>query len=192
MSFVFTCNDSEGLCRALLISVICNKEENFHSNRIFFCVQLAQFRQRKAHSDGQHAPKKQKKKKKVSNTKDEESVQEGLDIDQSQGEDASPHSCQRGAAAASDFAIVRTLHSDELIKHDQIYTTEVSVFVRLEKLIFITMHFKVRMRRLPLCSTVMVSGETLHLNVFINVVSHAHFKKLTTICKTYIFLYLQL
>uniref|UniRef100_A0A670JKF4 A-kinase anchoring protein 9 n=1 Tax=Podarcis muralis TaxID=64176 RepID=A0A670JKF4_PODMU len=75
------------------------------------------------------APKKQKKKKKVSNTKDEESVQEGLDIDQSQGEDASPHSCQRGAAAASDFAIVRTLHSDELIKHDQIYTTEVSVFV---------------------------------------------------------------
>ncbi|XP_053215290.1 A-kinase anchor protein 9 isoform X3 [Podarcis raffonei] len=85
---------------------------------------LAQFRQRKAHSDGQHAPKKQKKKKKVSNTKDEESVQEGLDIDQSQGEDASPHSCQRGAAAASDFAIVRTLHSDELIKHDQMYTTE--------------------------------------------------------------------
>ncbi|XP_028606060.2 A-kinase anchor protein 9 isoform X10 [Podarcis muralis] len=87
-------------------------------------AKLAQFRQRKAHSDGQHAPKKQKKKKKVSNTKDEESVQEGLDIDQSQGEDASPHSCQRGAAAASDFAIVRTLHSDELIKHDQIYTTE--------------------------------------------------------------------
>ncbi|CAI5788758.1 A-kinase anchoring protein 9 [Podarcis lilfordi] len=85
---------------------------------------LAQFRQRKAHSDGQHAPKKQKKKKKVSNTKDEESVQEGLDIDRSQGEDASPHSCQRGAAAASDFAIVRTLHSDELIKHDQMYTTE--------------------------------------------------------------------
>ncbi|XP_053215296.1 A-kinase anchor protein 9 isoform X8 [Podarcis raffonei] len=91
-------------------------------------AKLAQFRQRKAHSDGQHAPKKQKKKKKVSNTKDEESVQEGLDIDQSQGEDASPHSCQRGAAAASDFAIVRTLHSDELIKHDQMYTTELQEF----------------------------------------------------------------
>nr|XP_034985615.1 A-kinase anchor protein 9 isoform X9 [Zootoca vivipara] len=87
-------------------------------------AKLAQFRQRKAHSDGQHAPKKQKKKKKVSSTKDEELVQEGLDIDQSQGEDASTHSCQRGAAAASDFAIVRTLHSDELIKHDQMYTTE--------------------------------------------------------------------
>uniref|UniRef100_A0A8D2Q7L3 A-kinase anchoring protein 9 n=1 Tax=Varanus komodoensis TaxID=61221 RepID=A0A8D2Q7L3_VARKO len=86
--------------------------------------QLAQFRQRKAHSDGQHAHKKQKKKKKVLNAKDEELVQEGLDINQSQGEDASIYSCQRGAAATSDFAIVRTLHSDDIIKHDPIYTTE--------------------------------------------------------------------
>ncbi|XP_062982917.1 A-kinase anchor protein 9 isoform X3 [Elgaria multicarinata webbii] len=85
---------------------------------------LAQFRQRKANPDGQHAPKKQKKKKKVSNTKDEELVQEGLDIDQSQRKDTSTYSCQRGAAATSDFAIVRALHSDEMIKHDQTYTTE--------------------------------------------------------------------
>ncbi|XP_060638257.2 A-kinase anchor protein 9 isoform X2 [Anolis sagrei] len=84
---------------------------------------LAQFRQRKAHSDG-HAPKKQKKKKKASNIKDEELVQEGLDIDQLQGEDESTYRCQRGAAATSDFAIIRTLHSDEIIKHDQAYTTE--------------------------------------------------------------------
>uniref|UniRef100_A0A8D2LND6 A-kinase anchoring protein 9 n=1 Tax=Varanus komodoensis TaxID=61221 RepID=A0A8D2LND6_VARKO len=94
------------------------------SAKIFFYVQLAQFRQRKAHSDGQHAHKKQKKKKKVLNAKDEELVQEGLDINQSQGEDASIYSCQRGAAATSDFAIVRTLHSDDIIKHDPIYTTE--------------------------------------------------------------------
>ncbi|XP_044281047.1 A-kinase anchor protein 9 isoform X3 [Varanus komodoensis] len=87
-------------------------------------AKLAQFRQRKAHSDGQHAHKKQKKKKKVLNAKDEELVQEGLDINQSQGEDASIYSCQRGAAATSDFAIVRTLHSDDIIKHDPIYTTE--------------------------------------------------------------------
>ncbi|XP_053121298.1 A-kinase anchor protein 9 isoform X3 [Hemicordylus capensis] len=86
-------------------------------------AKLAQFRQRKAHSDGQNAPKKQKKKKKVSNTKDEELVQEGLEIEQSQ-EDVSAHSCQRGAAAASDFAMVRTLHSDEIIKHHQTYTAE--------------------------------------------------------------------
>lgn len=89
-------------------------------------MQLAQFRQRKAQSDGQNAAKKQKKKKKVSNTKDEELVQESLDIDQSQGEDTHTHSCERGAAATPDFAVVRTLHSSEMIKHDQAYTTEVS------------------------------------------------------------------
>ncbi|KAJ7322308.1 hypothetical protein JRQ81_018595 [Phrynocephalus forsythii] len=86
-------------------------------------AKLAQFRQRKAHSDGQHAPKKQKKKKKASNSKDEELVQESLDLDQSQ-EDASSHSCQRGAAATADYVTVRTLHSDEMIKHDQTYATE--------------------------------------------------------------------
>lgn len=91
-----------------------------------FYVQLAQFRQRKAHSDGQHASKKQKKKKKASSSKDEELVQEGLDLDQSQ-EDVSSHSCQRGAAATADYVTVRTLHSDEMIKHDPTYATEVSV-----------------------------------------------------------------
>ncbi|XP_042327422.1 A-kinase anchor protein 9-like isoform X3 [Sceloporus undulatus] len=87
-------------------------------------AKLAQFRQRKAHSDGQHAPKKQKKKKKVSNIKDEEMVQETLDIDQLQGEDASTYRCQRGAAATSDFAIMQTLHGGEMIKHDHTYATE--------------------------------------------------------------------
>lgn len=89
-------------------------------------MQLAQFRQRKAHSDSQNVSKKQKKRKKLSNTKDDELVQESLDIEQSQGEDASLHSCQRGATATSDFAVVRTLHSGEVIKHDQTYTAEVS------------------------------------------------------------------
>uniref|UniRef100_A0ABM5GNN4 A-kinase anchor protein 9 isoform X4 n=1 Tax=Pogona vitticeps TaxID=103695 RepID=A0ABM5GNN4_9SAUR len=86
-------------------------------------AKLAQFRQRKAHSDGQHASKKQKKKKKASNSKDEELVQEGLDLDQSQ-EDAYSHSCQRGAAATTDFVTARTLHNDEMIKHDQTYAAE--------------------------------------------------------------------
>ncbi|KAJ6666661.1 hypothetical protein lerEdw1_020385 [Lerista edwardsae] len=89
-------------------------------------AKLAQFRQRKAHSDGQNVSKKQKKRKKVSNAKDDELVQESLDIEQSQGEEASLHTCQRGATATSDFAIVRTLHSGEVIQHDQTYTTEVS------------------------------------------------------------------
>lgn len=92
-------------------------------------MQLAQFRQRKAHSDGQNVSKKQKKRKKVSSAKDDELVQESLDIEQSQGEDASLHTCQRGATATSDFAIVRTLHSGEVIQHDQTYTTEVSVWI---------------------------------------------------------------
>ncbi|ETE64630.1 A-kinase anchor protein 9, partial [Ophiophagus hannah] len=85
---------------------------------------LAQFRQRKAFSDGQHAFKKQKKKKKISKLKDEELIQEGLDINQLQTEEASLHSCQRGAAATTESVTVRTLHSDEMIKHDQTYTTE--------------------------------------------------------------------
>ncbi|XP_058035562.1 A-kinase anchor protein 9 isoform X4 [Ahaetulla prasina] len=87
-------------------------------------AKLAQFRQRKAYTDGQHAFKKQKKKKKISKVKDEELIQEGLDINQLQIEEASPHSFQRGAAAASESVAVRTLQSDEMIKHDQTYTTE--------------------------------------------------------------------
>ncbi|XP_073190099.1 A-kinase anchor protein 9 isoform X15 [Lepidochelys kempii] len=85
-------------------------------------AKLAQFRQRKAQSDGQSASKKQKKKKKASNTKDEESIQDGPDIDRSQGDETSTH--QRGAAATAEFAIMRTLRSREMIKHDQTYTIE--------------------------------------------------------------------
>uniref|UniRef100_A0A8C0IW49 A-kinase anchoring protein 9 n=1 Tax=Chelonoidis abingdonii TaxID=106734 RepID=A0A8C0IW49_CHEAB len=84
--------------------------------------ELAQFRQRKAQSDGQSASKKQKKKKKASNTKDEESIQDGPDIDWSQGDETSTY--QRGAAATADFAMMRTLRSGEIIKHDQTYTIE--------------------------------------------------------------------
>uniref|UniRef100_A0A2D4EUY1 ELK domain-containing protein n=1 Tax=Micrurus corallinus TaxID=54390 RepID=A0A2D4EUY1_MICCO len=87
-------------------------------------AKLAQFRQRKAYSDGQHAFKKQKKKKKISKVKDEELIQEGLDINQLQTEEASLHSFQIGAAATTESVTVRTLHSDEMIKYDQTYTTE--------------------------------------------------------------------
>uniref|UniRef100_A0A674IY80 Uncharacterized protein n=1 Tax=Terrapene triunguis TaxID=2587831 RepID=A0A674IY80_9SAUR len=72
------------------------------------------------------ASKKQKKKKKASNTKDEESIQDGPDIDRSQGGETSAH--QRGSAATADFAIMRTLRSREIIKHDHTYTIEVSVY----------------------------------------------------------------
>ncbi|NXK02000.1 AKAP9 protein, partial [Herpetotheres cachinnans] len=86
--------------------------------------QLAQFRQRKAQTDGQNGTKKQKKKKKTANIKGEESIQDGADTDQSRGDETSTCSSRRGAAAAADFAVVRTLHRGEIVKHSQTYTTE--------------------------------------------------------------------
>ncbi|NXP12484.1 AKAP9 protein, partial [Thinocorus orbignyianus] len=86
--------------------------------------QLAQFRQRKAQTDGQNGSKKQKKKKKTANTKDEESVQGGIDTDHSRGDETSSCSSWRGAAATADFALIGTLHSGEITKHNQTYTVE--------------------------------------------------------------------
>ncbi|NXO06749.1 AKAP9 protein, partial [Oriolus oriolus] len=86
--------------------------------------QLAQFRQRKAQTDGQNGSKKQKKKKKTANVKDEESIQDGIETDRSRSDEISTCSSRRGAAATADFAIIRTLHSGEIIKHTQAYTIE--------------------------------------------------------------------
>ncbi|XP_010572069.1 PREDICTED: A-kinase anchor protein 9 isoform X9 [Haliaeetus leucocephalus] len=87
-------------------------------------AKLAQFRQRKAQTNGQNGSKKQKKRKKTANIKDEESIQDGIDTDRSQGDETSTCSSRRGAAATADFAIIRTLHSGEIIKHSQTYTIE--------------------------------------------------------------------
>ncbi|XP_062461140.1 A-kinase anchor protein 9 isoform X2 [Pezoporus occidentalis] len=87
-------------------------------------AKLAQFRQRKAQTDGQNGSKKQKKKKKTANIKDEESVQDGIDTERSRGGEASTCSSRRGAGATADFAIIRTLHSGEVTKHSQTYTIE--------------------------------------------------------------------
>uniref|UniRef100_A0A8C7EFK1 AKAP9 n=1 Tax=Nothoprocta perdicaria TaxID=30464 RepID=A0A8C7EFK1_NOTPE len=116
-----------------------NEEENFHLNKIFSPVQLAQFRQRKAQSDGQNASKKQKKKKKTTNIKDDDSIPDGPDTDRSRGEETSSCSSRRGAAATADFAVIRTLHSGEIIKHHQTYTIEVKiVFVQVNGCSFVT------------------------------------------------------
>ncbi|XP_035175113.1 A-kinase anchor protein 9 isoform X5 [Oxyura jamaicensis] len=87
-------------------------------------AKLAQFRQRKAQTDGQNASKKQKKKRKTASIKDEESIQDGIDIDRSRGDETSTCSSRRGAAATAEFAVTRTLHSGEIITHSQTYTTE--------------------------------------------------------------------
>lgn len=103
------------------------KRKTFTFNKILSSVQLAQFRQRKAQTDGQNGSKKQKKKKKTANIKDEESIQDGIDTDRSRGDETSVCSNQRGAAATADFAVIRTLHSGEILKHNQAYTIEVSL-----------------------------------------------------------------
>ncbi|NWR30299.1 AKAP9 protein, partial [Tachuris rubrigastra] len=101
------------------------KRKTFTLNKIVSSVQLAQFRQRKAQTDGHNGSKKQKKKKKTTNIKDEESIQDGIETDRSRGDEISTCSSRRGAAAATaDFAIIRTLHSGEIIKHSQAYTIE--------------------------------------------------------------------
>ncbi|XP_014795729.1 PREDICTED: A-kinase anchor protein 9 isoform X3 [Calidris pugnax] len=87
-------------------------------------AKLAQFRQRKAQTDGQNGSKKQKKKKKPANIKDEESIQGGIDTDRSRGDETSSCSSWREADATADFAIIRTLHSGEIIRHNQTYTIE--------------------------------------------------------------------
>uniref|UniRef100_A0A8C0BXD3 A-kinase anchoring protein 9 n=1 Tax=Buteo japonicus TaxID=224669 RepID=A0A8C0BXD3_9AVES len=103
------------------------KRKTFIFNKILSSIQLAQFRQRKAQTNGQNGSKKQKKRKKTANIKDEESIRDGIDTDRSQGDETSTCSSRRGAAATADFAIIRTLHSGEIIKHSQTYTIEVSL-----------------------------------------------------------------
>uniref|UniRef100_A0A8C0HRA7 A-kinase anchoring protein 9 n=1 Tax=Buteo japonicus TaxID=224669 RepID=A0A8C0HRA7_9AVES len=100
------------------------KRKTFIFNKILSSIQLAQFRQRKAQTNGQNGSKKQKKRKKTANIKDEESIRDGIDTDRSQGDETSTCSSRRGAAATADFAIIRTLHSGEIIKHSQTYTIE--------------------------------------------------------------------
>ncbi|XP_059699050.1 A-kinase anchor protein 9 isoform X5 [Haemorhous mexicanus] len=91
-------------------------------------AKLAQFRQRKAQTDGQNGSKKQKKKKKTANIKDEESIQDGIETDRSRSDEISTCSSRRGGAATADFAIIRTLHSGEIIKHTPAYTIELQEF----------------------------------------------------------------
>uniref|UniRef100_A0A5F8G920 A-kinase anchoring protein 9 n=1 Tax=Monodelphis domestica TaxID=13616 RepID=A0A5F8G920_MONDO len=89
----------------------------------FSPFKLAQFRQKKAQSDGQTPSKKQKRKKKSSARKYEDSSYTS-NIDQSQGDQLYMNSSQRGASMTPEFSIMRTLQSGEIIKHDQSYTIE--------------------------------------------------------------------
>nr|XP_020016753.1 A-kinase anchor protein 9 isoform X2 [Castor canadensis] len=83
-------------------------------------AKLAQFRLRKAQSDGQNPPKKQKKKRKTSSCKHD---MHGLCIDQSN--EMYVNSSQGVESPVTpDPAVARTLHSEEMIKHDQVFSVE--------------------------------------------------------------------
>lgn len=84
-------------------------------------AKLAQFRQRKAQSDGQNPTKKQKKKRKTLSSKQDVSAYDGLNVDQSQSEEKCMNSCQgTGPTGTPESTESRTLHSGEMIKAKQV------------------------------------------------------------------------
>lgn len=91
-------------------------------------AKLAQFRQRKAQVDGHNIPKKQKKKKKTTGSKESDLSEDGPDFSQIQSDDSNTHSTQRGAAPTKEYTILRTLHSGDTITHAQTYTIEEEAF----------------------------------------------------------------
>ncbi|XP_032944583.1 A-kinase anchor protein 9 [Rhinolophus ferrumequinum] len=88
-------------------------------------AKLAQFRQRKAQSDGQNPSKKQKKKRKTSSSKHDVSAYHALNVEQSQSDEMYTNSSQRVASDVTpESTIMKTLHSGEMIKHDQVFSVE--------------------------------------------------------------------
>ncbi|XP_035866516.1 A-kinase anchor protein 9 isoform X3 [Phyllostomus discolor] len=87
-------------------------------------AKLAQFRQRKAQCDGQN-PSKKKKKKNTSSSKHDVSAYHSLNIEQSHSDDMCMNSSQGvGSVVTPESTIMRTLHSGEIIKHDQVFSAE--------------------------------------------------------------------
>uniref|UniRef100_A0A2I3SJ75 A-kinase anchoring protein 9 n=1 Tax=Pan troglodytes TaxID=9598 RepID=A0A2I3SJ75_PANTR len=87
--------------------------------------ELAQFRQRKAQSDGQNPSKKQKKKRKTSSSKHDVSAHHDLNIDQSQCDEMYINSSQRVESTVTpESTIMRTLHSGEITSHEQGFSVE--------------------------------------------------------------------
>ncbi|XP_041932184.1 A-kinase anchor protein 9 isoform X3 [Alosa sapidissima] len=82
-------------------------------------AKLAEYRQRKAHADGQKKQKKKKKKKGV----DEPLVRdEGGDLEPSGGEEVGGGETRE--PRQTEFTFARTLRRGETVKHDQTYTIE--------------------------------------------------------------------
>uniref|UniRef100_A0A2I3FRX8 A-kinase anchoring protein 9 n=1 Tax=Nomascus leucogenys TaxID=61853 RepID=A0A2I3FRX8_NOMLE len=104
----------------------------------FLVRQLAQFRQRKAQSDGQNPPKKQKKKRKTSSSKHDVSAHHDLNIDQSQCDEMYINSSQRiESTVTPESTIMRTLHSGEISSREQVFSVEEIVFIQVNGCSFV-------------------------------------------------------
>lgn len=86
-------------------------------------AKLAQFRLRKAQSDGQ-TPKKQKKKKKTSSSTNDMPAHPTLNSEQSQSDEMCLSSSQRVESTVTPESAVQILPSGEIIKHDQFFSVE--------------------------------------------------------------------
>ncbi|XP_070280325.1 A-kinase anchor protein 9 isoform X3 [Myotis yumanensis] len=87
-------------------------------------AKLAQFRQRKAQCDGQN-PSKKKKKKNASSSKLDVSTYHALNIEQSQSDEMYVNSSQGvGSVVTPESTVMKTLHSGEIIKHNQVFSVE--------------------------------------------------------------------
>ncbi|XP_045144690.1 A-kinase anchor protein 9 [Echinops telfairi] len=86
-------------------------------------AKLAQFRQKRAQSEGQNLPKKQKKRKKTPSTIQDAPAYPAVTIDQPQPDEMLVNSSQ-GIGSTTECTVVRTLHSGEIIKHDHGLTVE--------------------------------------------------------------------
>uniref|UniRef100_A0A2K6PSI7 A-kinase anchoring protein 9 n=1 Tax=Rhinopithecus roxellana TaxID=61622 RepID=A0A2K6PSI7_RHIRO len=120
----------------------------FHISVFFFQVeelslaflvrQLAQFRQRKAQSDGQNPSKKQKKKRKTTSSKHDVSAHHDLNVDQSQCDEMYINSSQRVEATVTpESTIMRTLPSGEITSHEQVFSVEEIVFIQVNGCSFV-------------------------------------------------------
>ncbi|XP_055974609.1 A-kinase anchor protein 9 isoform X3 [Sorex fumeus] len=86
-------------------------------------AKLAQFRLKKAQSDGQ-TPKKQKKKRKTSSSKNDVSAHPASNIEQSQNDEMCLSNSQRIEPTVTPESAVQTLHSGEITKHDLVFSVE--------------------------------------------------------------------
>ncbi|XP_066095672.1 A-kinase anchor protein 9 isoform X3 [Saccopteryx bilineata] len=87
-------------------------------------AKLAQFRQRKAQCDGQN-PSKKKKRKNTSSSKRDVAAYHALNIEQSQSDEMYRNSSQEVESAVTpESTTMRTLHSGEIIKRDQVFSAE--------------------------------------------------------------------